>query len=226
MDRRTVTKYRTGDVSILCRSHKRSSLHVQKNFIINFLEKGLTQAEIIRQLRKLGYQKTNTTARNYMNQLCEAYEINLQKYTSLPTISIGEQSRINVDYITRKSIFGYLWMNEKLSKKHYQALWKKYNILPQLETCVREFRAIFLKKSIPLLYLFIEKYKQSTLKEIASFATGLEMDIEAVENAVASELSNGFVEGTNNKIKMIKRTMYGRCKPLLLKAKLMYQIPH
>lgn len=215
MDRRTVTKYRTGNVSVLCRSHKRSCLQAQKDFIINFLEKGLTQAEIIRQLRKLGYQKTNTTARNYMNQLCEAYEINLQKYTSLPTISIGEQGRINVDYITRKSIFEYLWMNEKLSEKHYQALWKKYNILPQLETCIREFRAIFSKKSIPLLYLFIEKYKQSTLKEIASFANGLEMDIEAVENAVASELSNGFVEGTNNKIKMIKRTMYGRCKPLL-----------
>ena len=226
MDRRTVTKYRTGNVSVLCRSHKRSCLHAQKDFIINFLQKGLTQAEIIRQLRKLGYQKTNTTARNYMNQLCEAYEINLQKYTSLPTISIGEQGRINVDYITRKSIFEYLWMNEKLSEKHYQALWKKYNILPQLETCIREFRVIFSKKSIPLLYLFIEKYKQSTLKEIASFANGLEMDIEAVENAVASELSNGFVEGTNNKIKMIKRTMYGRCKPLLLKAKLMYQIPH
>ena len=226
MDRRTVTKYRTGDVSILCRSHKRSSLHAQKDFIINFLEKGLTQAEIIRQLRKLGYQKTNTTARTYMNQLCATYEINLQKYTSLTTISIGESERIKVDYITRKSIFEYLWMNGKLSKKHHQALWEKYNILPQLETCIREFRAIFSKKSIPLLYLFIEKYKQSTLKEIASFATGLEMDIEAVENAVASELSNGFVEGTNNKIKMIKRTMYGRCKPLLLKAKLMYQIPH
>ena len=84
--------------------------------MIHFLEKGLTQAEIIRQLRKLGYQKTNTTARNYMNQLCEAYEINLQKYTSLPTIFIGEQGRINVDYITRKSIFEYLWMNEKLSE--------------------------------------------------------------------------------------------------------------
>lgn len=215
-----------GDVSMLCRSHKKSCLHTQKGLIINFLQKGVTQAEIIRQLRKLGYQKTNTTARMYMNKLCENYEINLQKYTSLTTISIGESERIKVDYITRKSIFEYLWMNGKLSKKHHQALWEKYNILPQLETCIREFRAIFSKKSIPLLYLFIEKYKQSTLKEIASFATGLEMDIEAVENAVASELSNGFVEGTNNKIKMIKRTMYGRCKPLLLKAKLMYQIPH
>lgn len=77
-----------------------------------------------------------------------------------------------------------------------------------------------------LLYLFMEKYKQSTLKEIASFPNGLEMDIEAVENTVASDWSNGFVEGTNNKIKRIKRTMYGRCKPLLLKAKLIYQISY
>ncbi|NFB73608.1 transposase, partial [Clostridium butyricum] len=33
--------------------------------------------------------------------------------------------------------------------------------------------------------------------------------------------SNGFVEGTNSKLKMIKRTMYGRCSKKLLAAKLM-----
>jgi transposase len=42
-----------------------------------------------------------------------------------------------------------------------------------------------------------------------------------VENAVASPLSNGFVEGTNNKLKMVKRMMYGRCGIRLLRAKLM-----
>lgn len=225
MDRRTVTKYRTGDASLLCRSYTRSCLHSHKDFILKCLQNGLTQAEIIRRLKKLGYQKTNANARNYMNGLCKEYGINSQKYTSLPTVSIKED-RIKVDYITRKSIFEFLWMNGTLSVKQHQILWEKYKLLPELETCIREFRAIFFKKSMPLLYLFIEKYKQSTLKEIASFANGLKVDIEAVENAVASDLSNGFVEGTNNKIKTIKRTMYGRCNPLLLKAKLMYQIPH
>ena len=43
-----------------------------------------------------------------------------------------------------------------------------------------------------------------------------------IENAVVSDLSNGFVEGVNNKLKMIKRTMYGRCGQKLLTAKLMY----
>lgn len=33
---------------------------------------------------------------------------------------------------------------------------------------------------------------------------------------------NGFVEGTNSRLKMIKRTMYGRCGRQLLEAKLRY----
>ena len=81
---------------------------------------------------------------------------------------------------------------------------------------------VYEKKSMPLLYLFIERYKNSDLEEISRFANGLEKDIEAVENSVASELSNGFVEGTNGKLKMVKRTMYGRCSKVLLAAKVMY----
>lgn len=94
---------------------------------------------------------------------------------------------------------------------------------PQLRTlmsCIREFREIFQKKNMPCLYLFIEKYKNSDLKELSRFASGLEKDLSAVENAVASPLSNGSVEGTNSKLKMIKRTMYGRCGKELLAAKL------
>ena len=77
---------------------------------------------------------------------------------------------------------------------------------------------------ISFLLMFIEKYKHSVIKELASFANGLEKELDAVENAVASELSNGFVEGTNSKVKMVKRTMYGRCGKKLLSAKLMYEL--
>ena len=65
--------------------------------------------------------------------------------------------------------------------------------------------------------------KKSSIKELSRFADGLERDLDAVENSVASPLSNGFVEGTNSKLKMVKRTMYGRCNKNLLAAKLMYR---
>ena len=59
---------------------------------------------------------------------------------------------------------------------------------------------------------------------IAQIGTVTRENRSAVENAVASDLSNGFVEGTNSKLKMVKRTMYGRCSRQLLEAKLMYRI--
>lgn len=50
----------------------------------------------------------------------------------------------------------------------------------------------------------------------------MENDREAVKNVVAYEDSNGLVEGTNSSLRMIKRTMYGKCNRELLEAKLRY----
>ena len=101
----------------------------------------------------------------------------------------------------------FLWMNHEITDRHKSYLMDTYPQLRMLMSCIREFRGIFQKKNIPCLYLFIEKYKTSDLKEFSRFASGLDKDLFAVENAIASPLSNGFVEGTNSKLKMIKRTM-------------------
>ena len=47
-------------------------------------------------------------------------------------------------------------------------------ITNELRRCIREFREINRRKSMPLLYFFIEKYKQSTLGEIVRFSKNLE----------------------------------------------------
>ena len=72
---------------------------------------------------------------------------------------------------------------------------------------------------MPLLYVFIDNNKNSTIPVIKSFALGLERDIAAVENVVSSERSNGFVEGNNHRVKVIKRVMYGKCGIKLLTVK-------
>ena len=123
------------------------------------------------------------------------------------------------DHISRTGIFRFLWMNAGLSKTHCSYIMEHYAKIRQLDICIREFRNIYNQKNMVLLYLFIEKYKSSEIPELSRFAGGLEKDIEAVENSVASPLSNGFVEGTNNKLKMVKRTMYGRCSRQLVRSK-------
>ena len=121
-----------------------------------------------------------------------------------------------------KGIFRYMWMNTELTVAHKNYIYAQYPAVWKLHCCIKEFRNIFKKRNVPLLYLFIEKYCKSTIKAVKSFAEGLKRDIVAVENAVAYDYSNGFVEGTNSRLKMIKRTMYGRCRKQLLEAKLRY----
>ena len=222
IDRRTVSKYLNGDPYVLCRSNRRSCLEKYKDFIIACLSDGKTQSETARLVMNLGCCNTDLgNVRQYVASVIKQYQINVSKYIS----STGEKMKSKkkkVDYVSRKAIFQYLWLNGELAQEHHEFLWEKYRVLAELESCIREFREIFKKQSMPLLYLFIERYKTSSIKEVASFANGLTKDIYAVENAVASELSNAFVEGINNKLKMVKRTMYGRCSKKLLEAKLMY----
>ena len=102
-----------------------------------------------------------------------------------------------------------MWMNTKLTDNHKKYIWEKQPNIWELHCCIKEFRTIFKKRNVPLLYLFVEKYSKSNLKPLKSFADGLRRDIDAIENAVAHEYNNGFVEGANSRLKMIKRTKYG-----------------
>ena len=59
------------------------------------------------------------------------------------------------------------------------------------------------------------------VKEFDSFLKLIRSDKEAVKNAIRYQYSNGPTEGHNNKVKVIKRQMYGRCKFDLLRLKIL-----
>ena len=65
-------------------------------------------------------------------------------------------------------------------------------------------------------FVIRSKRKLSGLK---TFARGMLRDIEAVENGINMSWSNGVVEGHVNRIKSIKRQMYGRASFELLRNK-------
>jgi transposase len=58
------------------------------------------------------------------------------------------------------------------------------------------------------------------IKPLKTFAKGLFDDYAAVKASLMSEVSNGPVEGLNNKLKMLKRQMYGRASLELLEKRL------
>jgi transposase len=59
---------------------------------------------------------------------------------------------------------------------------------------------------------WLERVAASGVEELQHWADGLLADEGAVRNALSSEWSNGQTEGQVNRLKTIKRAMYGRAK--------------
>ena len=76
------------------------------------------------------------------------------------------------------------------------------------------------KRSAPL-DAWIDDAIESELIPIMRFARVLRRDIGAVNNAIELPWSNGQAEGQINRLKTLKRAMYGRAGPELLKARML-----
>jgi transposase len=83
-----------------------------------------------------------------------------------------------------------------------------------------KFRNIMDSKQGHLLKDWIDEVLASSLRELKGFAKGLLSDYEAVKNALSLPWSNGQVEGQINKLKTIKRQMYGRASFDLLRKRM------
>ena len=71
------------------------------------------------------------------------------------------------------------------------------------------------------LTTWVEQAEQGSIAEIRSFANGLRKDWDAVKAGLTMAWSSGAVEGAVNRIKMLKRQMYGRANPDLLRRRIL-----
>ena len=226
--RYTIAKYRNGNTMELSMyGVRQSKLDPYYDFIIQCLKSGWSKSKTVKAVYEKGYTGSKSNAFDYLVKIEEKLNEQFTPQPYIRTMTEGLKYRTgscgkDKDYITREGIFRYMWMNTELTEEHKCYVLNQYPHIYELHNCIKEFRRIFEERKVPLLYLFIEKYSKSEIKALRSFANGLSRDIEAVENAVAYDYSNGFVEGTNSRLKMIKRTMYGRCGKRLLEAKLRY----
>jgi transposase len=65
---------------------------------------------------------------------------------------------------------------------------------------------------------WIDNAIESEIIPIVRFARTLRRDIDAVRNAIELPWSNGQAEGQINRLKTLKRDMYGRAGPELLRS--------
>src|SRR6266699_3952355 len=115
--------------------------------------------------------------------------------------------------------------DEDLKPEEQETLRQLRQASPDLETAyqlVKEFLQMVRELSGERLEEWLNKVEASHLQAFQSFVTGVQQDKDAVIAGLTLVWSNGPVEGQVNRLKLIKRSMYGQADLDLLKRRVLH----
>lgn len=127
---------------------------------------------------------------------------------------------------SRKKIEALMYdknIKKKFSKKEKKMLKIILKKNPAIQVYLKEIHKLkqcFNQRKLKAFERLLKRWKTSEISVLKTFTKGIDNDIDAVKNAITHVETNGLAEGKINKIKVIKRMMYGRASSELLEARL------
>ncbi|MBA2732523.1 MAG: ISL3 family transposase, partial [Acidobacteria bacterium] len=122
-----------------------------------------------------------------------------------PVTTRGLSPRRAAKLLLRRDAAGKEWEQTYLSK--LCQISPPVKVLQQLG---HDFQSMVKERRADLFDDWLKRVAASRIEDLQNWAQGLLADEAAVRNALSSVWSNGQVEGQVNRLKMIKRQMYGR----------------
>lgn len=176
------------------------------------LSEGKTFKQISAAIREKGYNGSDSTIRMFATR-----ERKIMKETATPG-GTGEK-------IERKWLISLLYRPiDKVSairEEQLDRIIEEYPVIGQIYDTVSGFKQTLFAKKESELDKWLEETEALEIDELSSFVNGIKRDIDAVKNAIRFDYHNGLAEGSVNKLKVVKRIMYGRNSFELLKGKLL-----
>lgn len=93
----------------------------------------------------------------------------------------------------------------------------------EMYNAVEKFHAVITGSNTTELIRWMKCYWKTSISTLKTFITGLMKDFKAVRNTIKLSVTNGITEGYVNKLKTVKRLMYGRAGVELLKNKMVME---
>ncbi|GEM_PF-1072627 len=168
--------------------------------------------EIFHEIKGLGYTESIASVCRYL------FHLGMQP-------GIEEQPQLQPRRLTARQAAWLITLpEEKLDsyqKRYRFALCEKSSGIREASDLANGFIRILKKQKTDQLSDWIQKAHKCSVSKIRYFAKGLENDFSAVQAAVSYDWSNGQLEGQVNRLKTIKRMMYGRAKFDLLQKRVL-----
>ena len=216
--RNTVNRYRHMDrYREKSRPKKQQStvLPYRDYLAIRWAEGERDRKQLWRELQQQGFTGTYGCVYRFFSNIPKDAEV-----LPIPELEVKNWTPRKVQFLLSKKDEG---LNEE-EKAFLQCFFEQCPEAALARTLALDFRSIFAEKKAYRLPEWIEQAKASGITAMKRFATGLESDYAAVEAAATYDWSSGQVEGQVNRLKMLKRQMYGRAGfDLLRKRVVNYQ---
>jgi transposase len=198
----------------------RSLLNPYKPYLLQQYNQGRRQVNVLfGEIQKQGYSGSYQTVSRYVRQFAEAQGVRLPAVSVSP---IAAGRRFSSPTADRKTAaFLVLRRAETLKADEVQLL-HGLTQQTQLALAIRlaqAFAQIVRQRRSEQFDTWLERAEQSELPPFVRFARSLRDDYNAVKAGMTLTASNGQVEGQINRLKMLKRQMYGRAGIELLERR-------
>lgn len=226
LHRATVTKYYLADTFPERKPtvQAKSMLDPYLSYLDKRRRSGCENAmQLWREIREQGYPGTYRQVQRWLHQRRTQPSLNTPKTFSSQQISDQRPLWYSLPSLTQLS-----WLLVKDPKTLSQP---ETIILHHLRhnpdialvyELVQHFTAIVREQRVEELDAWLERARNSLFKPLVNFATTLQQDWPAILAAVSLPWSNGQTEGQVNRLKFIKRQMYGRAHFDLLRLRVLH----
>jgi len=173
-------------------------------------------ALLLRELVPLGFKGSYFTIRRRLNRWREHDE---KHGKSATPVSMRVPSAKSAAWLLLRH-------DQDLEPQDQQLLDVLMAKVPDLQSArdlANEFCQIVREHRVDAFDAWIEKARSNTrVRDLRTFADGIQRDYAAVKAALTLNWSNGQVEGQVNRLKLLKREMYGRAKFDLLRQRVLH----
>lgn len=222
LSRQTVRKYIRADVfpELAKRKNRANRLSPFMDYLRQRWADGChNPSQLWREIRKLGFKGTDSVVRYHLREWRDALPPHLQRRNG-----IG-RGRKKPCHSPRQVVWWLLKPSADLEVDEQKFVQHLLEISPEIrlaKSLAGDFQEMVRHRRVNSFDAWCDSVKKSGLKELQTFAAGLIKDGDAVRAALRLHWSNGQVEGQVNRLKMIKRQMYGRGNLDLLRSRVLH----
>jgi transposase len=207
--------------------HARSSgLDPYKPYLIEQWNAGYRQVkQLFTQLQQQGYRGSYPTVARYTHQLRQAQRQQLNDQSGRGIAPLVKGIQLPPPLTARRATWLILQRPEQRhdeDKEIIRRLQAQHSDIATAITLSRCFAEIVRQRQPKQFDVWLKQATSSSLTQFQRFARSLQEDYEAVKAGVTLATSNGQVEGQVNRLKMLKRQMYGRAGFDLLRRRVLF----